>query len=70
MRKHKSLIFDKLTEQEDRDQEEEADGIALVWFNEHVKARNNPYLKQITTEEIVKMRQKNRKQMEHLHAGV
>lgn len=70
VRKHKSQKFDNLTEREDRAQEEEADGIALAWFNEHVKARNNLYLKEITTEEIEEMRKNNRTRMERLYAGV
>ena len=45
VKKHKTLKFDDLTRQENKAQEDEADKIAMGWFNEHVKARNNQYLK-------------------------
>lgn len=70
VRKHKSPKFDNLTESEDRAQEEEADQIALEWFNEYVKAQNNQYLKPIALEEIDRMRKENQGRMECLYAGV
>lgn len=69
IKKHKSPKFDNLTEQENHAQEEEADAIALEWFNEHVKELNNPYIKPITSEEINEMRKKNQVFMEKLYKG-
>ena len=66
IKKHKSPKFDNLTKQENRGQEDEADKIAIQWFNEHVKARNNQYLKPITMDEIKKMQEKNQVVMENL----
>ena len=69
IKKHKSPKFDNLTEQENHAQEEEADAIALEWFNEHVKELNNPYVKPLTIEEINEMRKKNQVLMEKLYEG-
>ncbi len=68
--KHKSPKFDELTPEENGAQEAEADAIALEWFNEHVKTRNNEYLKQITREEIEQAQSKNIALMKKLYAGV
>ena len=70
IKKHKSPKFDNLTEQENQAQEDEADVIALEWFNEHIRELNNPYLKPITREEIRDIQQKNQALMENLFAGV
>ena len=70
IRKHKSQKFDGLTTEEDKAQEAEADEIALEWFNEHVKARNNEYLKPITREEIEQAKSKNQALMKKLYDGV
>jgi len=48
IKKHKSPKLDNLTEQEKQSQENEADEIALKWFNEHIKELNNPYLNLVT----------------------
>ena len=69
VKKHKTLKFDDLTRQENKAQEDEADKIAMGWFNEHVKARNNQYLKPITMDEINKMDQKNQVLMANLYTG-
>jgi hypothetical protein len=58
IKKHKSMRFDNLTGQENRAQEDEADLIALKWFNEHIE-RNNFSFKPITIEEINDIRQEN-----------
>ena len=68
--KHKSPKFDNLTEQEVKSQEDEADAIALKWFNDHVREVNNPYLKPITREEIENARQKSKILMDNLYNGV
>ena len=70
IKKHKSPKFDNLTEQKNQAQEDEADVIALEWFNEHIRELNNPYLKPITREEIRNIQQKNQALMENLYAGV
>ena len=70
IKNHKSPKFDNLTEQEDQSQEDEADAIALEWFNEHVRELNNPYLKPITSEEIKSIQEKNQILMENLYSGV
>lgn len=70
IKKHKSPKFDSLTENEYQTQEDEADALALKWFNEHVEARNNQHLKKITMEEISEMQKTNQALMENLYAGV
>ena len=70
IKKHRSPKFDNLTAEENQAQEDEADKIAFEWFNEHIKERNNPYLKAITKEEINAMQAKNQTLMENLYAGV
>lgn len=66
IKKHKSPKFDNLTQQENQAQEDEADAIALEWFNEHIGKLNNRYLKPITREVIKGMQQKNQVLMENL----
>jgi hypothetical protein len=48
LKKHISMKFDKISEMENQAQENEANAVALEWFNQHVKELNNPYAKQIT----------------------
>jgi len=70
VKKHKSPKFDNLTTTENEAQEDEADRIALEWFNGHVKASNNPYLKPLSLDEINEMRRQNLELMKNLYAGV
>jgi len=70
VKRHKSPKFDKLTPEENRAQEDEANKIAMEWFNDHVKLRNNPSLKSITMDEINEMRKKNQELMNNLYTGV
>ncbi len=42
--KHKSPSLDKLSTDEKRDQENEADNIAIDWYNSHVRSLDNDYL--------------------------
>lgn len=70
VKKHKSPKFDNLTEQENQVQEDEAHAMAMEWFNEHVKARNNEFLKPITKQEVEEAEKKNIALMESLYAGV
>lgn len=69
-RKHKSPKFDGLTPEENEAQEAEANALALEWFNEHIKMRNNEFLKPITREEVQQAEKKNQDLMEKLYAGV
>lgn len=66
-KKHRSPMLDKLTESEIQAQENEADKIALKWFNEFVKSSNNAHLKQITVEEVKQAKRKMQKQMKILY---
>ncbi len=52
VRRHKSPLFDKLTSEVIQAQEDEADSLAIGWFNRHVELRNNKYLKAIQTAEF------------------
>jgi len=67
--KHKSPKFDNLSEVEIQTQEDEADRMALDWFNQHIKERNNKYLKPLTMQEINIQQDKNIELMEKLHTG-
>ena len=70
IRLHKSPLFDSLTQEEIKQQEKEADDLAMTWFNEHVKIRNNPHLKPITIDEVREAQNKNQKMMENLYKNV
>ena len=67
--KHKSPKFDHLTPDENNIQEQEADQMALRWFNEHVEERQNPHLQKLTIEEIETARANNQALMEKQYAG-
>jgi hypothetical protein len=67
IKKHKSPIFDNLTDEEIKAQEDEADKIALDWFNQHIEERNNPNLKPLTREEIEAEQEKNQELMKKLY---
>ena len=69
IKKHKSPVFDDLTLEKIQAQEEEADKIALDWFNQHIKERDNPYLKPLTKEEIEAEMEKNRELIKKLYKG-
>lgn len=56
IKKHKSPLFDELTQGEIQRQEKEADDLAISWFNNHVELRNNKLLKPITHEEIDRLK--------------
>ena len=70
IRKHKSPIFDNLTEDEFEAQENEADELAMLWFNDHVMKRNNEDLGPITKEEIEIAQDKNKELMKKMSAGI
>ena len=67
--KHKSPKFDKLTQEQNRAQEEEADELAFGWFNAHIQVLGNQYLPPLTRGEIEQQRQRNRQLMMRLYAG-
>jgi hypothetical protein len=58
IKKHKSKKFDNLSDQEEQAQEDEADAIAIKWYDEYIE-RNNFCMEPITIEEINDIRQKN-----------
>ena len=68
IRNHKSRKFDSISEDEEADQEREADEIALEWFNLHVAERGNPYLPQLTLDEIDTARTRDRERIERIFA--
>lgn len=70
IKNHKSPKFDNLTIDENQAQEDEADNLALEWFNNHVVEIDNPHLNQITNEEIEAAQQQGQELMEQLYAGV
>lgn len=69
IRKHKSPKYDELTTEQNLAQEDEADALALKWFNQHVKARNIEFLMPITKDEIQQAERNNQALMEKLYAG-
>lgn len=70
VQKHRSPLYDKLTREEKSAQEKEADDLALTWFNDHVKIRNNPNLKPLTPEETKEAQAKNLELMNKLYENV
>lgn len=67
IKKHKSPKFDDLNEEENQVQEGDADKMAFIWFNQHIKEKNNPHLKLLKPEEIKKEQQKNQASMMKLY---
>ena len=66
---HKSPKFDELSPDEAEVQEDEADALALCWFNQQIAERKNPYLPPLTMEEVNFEREKNQMRMEKLYSG-
>ena len=52
IKKHMSPKFDSLSPEENTAQEDEADTVALEWFNAYVDAQNNEYMTHLTIGEI------------------
>ena len=52
IKKHRSPLYDELTLEEAEKQEDEANKLALDWFNAHVINRRNPNLQELSQEEI------------------
>ena len=70
IRNHKSPKFDRLTHEEYEAQEQEADDLAMKWFNEHVAERGNKHLLTITNVEIEAAQAKNMEVMKSLNSGL
>lgn len=70
IKKHKSPKFDSLSDEEDRAQEDEADSLALEWFNCYVDAQDNPHMKRLTVEEVEAAQVRSRQRMEERYNGV
>lgn len=60
VKKHRSPLYDALTKEEMRCQEQEADDLAFQWFNDHITTLDNPYLSAITRQEIESTQTKNK----------
>ncbi len=69
IKKHKSPKFDSLSASESQAQEDDADSLALDWFNQHIEALNNTYLKSLTMEEVDDARERNQRRMEEQYNG-
>ncbi len=67
--KHKSPMFDKLTQEEAKIQEQEANRLAFQWYNNYVKEKNNPNLPILTQEEIDEAQNKNQLRMKAEYEG-
>lgn len=70
IRNHKSHRFNGITAAENNAQEQEADALAMQWFNEHIRERNNPHLHPISEQEIKAAQITNQELMEKALAGV
>ncbi|HYA41602.1 MAG TPA: hypothetical protein VEF34_09880 [Syntrophobacteraceae bacterium] len=70
LRAHKSPLLDALKIEEYEAQEEEADELAMKWFNDHVVKRNNIHLLPITKGEIKEAQEKNQEVMTRLWKGI
>ncbi len=70
IKKHKSSKFDSLSDADNQAQEDEADSLALEWFNRHVEALNNPFMKPLTIDEIEAAQERNQRQMKEQYNGV
>jgi len=68
IRRHKSPLLDDLSEEERKNQEKEADDLAMKWFNDHVGKLNN--LPPITKEEIEAAQEEQQKVMKKLMDGI
>jgi hypothetical protein len=68
IRKHKSPLFDDLSEEESENQEKEADDLAMKWFNDHVGGLDN--LSPITKEDIERAQEEQQRAMKKLMDGI
>jgi len=70
IKKHKSPKFDNLSVEQNQAQEDEADNLALDWFNQHIKELNNKNQLPLTMSEVETAQQKSQDVMEKLYEGV
>lgn len=59
----------QISHEEDLSQEDEADDLAIRWFNSHIEELDNPHLVPISKEEISKVEQHNKQLMKNLHSS-
>lgn len=50
--RHKSPLLDKLSPETNQAQEDEADQLAVAWFNQHIGKQENEYLKTMRRDEF------------------
>lgn len=62
IQKHGSPLFDNLNQEKIKEQEKEANELALSWFNDHLLSKN-PELTPLTMEEVEKAQAKNQELM-------
>jgi hypothetical protein len=70
IKRHQSPKFDSLSESDNIAQENEADALALEWFNSYVAAQKNPYMQRLTMEEVKDAQARSRERMNDLYNGV
>lgn len=70
IKKHKSPKLDKLNREEYQAQEDEADSLALEWFNQHIEDIGNPHLKPLTEKDVKIEQEKQQVVREQLYTGV
>lgn len=69
IKKHKSPKLDKLNQDEKQAQENEADRLALEWFNQHIEDLGNLHLKPLTKGDIEMEQKKQLVVREQLYTG-
>ncbi len=70
IKKHKSPKFDNLTPIEKQAQEDEADRLALEWFNQHIEEIGNPNIKPLTKTDIEIEQEKQQVVREQLYTDI
>jgi len=69
VKRHRSPLYDSLTQAEEAVQEREADDLAFEWFNVHIAALGNPYLLPLTRKDIDEAQGRSRLAMDRLYRG-
>ena len=70
IKKHKSPKFDALSPDENQAQEDEANKLALEWFNIYVDAQNNDHMTHLTMDDIEAAQARSRERMKRQINGV
>ncbi len=68
--KHQSPMFDGISSEENYAQEDDADKLALQWYNKHVYDLDNPNLNELTIAEIEEARARKKAQREAVYNGL